>query len=410
MRGVRRWMAVMALCAVAACTDDAARPGVDADVAADVGDASDAVTDSVGGDVATDATGTTDGGEDAAETADGDATDVVEDATSGDADDTVVADVEDTSDPDAGDTDGDADSGATDAVEDTQIVDTSDDDVDTSDAIADADDAKDGADDADVGPTYPLRILAGNLTTTAQKWAGPGQRILQAMGPDIAILQEAQSASGSFRSFVTATFGADFEVVVGAGTIPNAVVSRHPFLSSGEWDDPDLSDREFTWARVDLPGDTEAWVVSVHFKSGSSDANRRATSAQALVNFIVAHVPPGDFVVLGGDFNTYSREEAAVVTLADVFVTAGPYPADADGNDQTNANRNHPYDWVLVDSHLDVYQTPTYVGPQVFADGLVFDTRVFTPITDAPPALTSDSSAPQMQHMAVVRDFLVPLD
>ncbi len=43
-----------------------------------------------------------------------------------------------------------------------------------------------------------------------------------------------------------------------------------------------------------------------------------------------------------------------------------------------------------------------------FPDGLVVDTRVYEPITDLAPALAGDSDAPSMQHMAVVKDFLVP--
>ena len=38
---------------------------------------------------------------------------------------------------------------------------------------------------------------------------------------------------------------------------------------------------------------------------------------------------------------------------------------------------------------------------------LVADTRVYSPISEISPALTSDSAATNMQHMAVVRDYLV---
>jgi hypothetical protein len=41
-------------------------------------------------------------------------------------------------------------------------------------------------------------------------------------------------------------------------------------------------------------------------------------------------------------------------------------------------------------------------------NGLVFDTRVFTPLSSAPPALVGDSDpADGMQHMAVVKDYVI---
>jgi len=38
----------------------------------------------------------------------------------------------------------------------------------------------------------------------------------------------------------------------------------------------------------------------------------------------------------------------------------------------------------------------------------VFDSRVFQPLADVAPIQPGDSAAPNMQHMAIVRDFLVP--
>jgi len=35
----------------------------------------------------------------------------------------------------------------------------------------------------------------------------------------------------------------------------------------------------------------------------------------------------------------------------------------------------------------------------------VFDSRVYTPLSDVAPVLSTDSAATNMQHMAVVRDF-----
>ena len=51
---------------------------------------------------------------------------------------------------------------------------------------------------------------------------------------------------------------------------------------------------------------------------------------------------------------------------------------------------------------------PVSIGSASFPAGLVFDTRVFTPLTDVAPATATDSAATNMQHMAVVEDFLLP--
>jgi hypothetical protein len=38
----------------------------------------------------------------------------------------------------------------------------------------------------------------------------------------------------------------------------------------------------------------------------------------------------------------------------------------------------------------------------------VLDTRVYTPLAEVAPAMTGDSAAANMQHMAVVKDVIVP--
>jgi hypothetical protein len=118
----------------------------------------------------------------------------------------------------------------------------------------------------------------------------------------------------------------------------------------------------------------------------------------------------GDYLVIGGDFNTSSRSEAAFSTFSQVVTTAAPYPADRNGNTNTNASRGSPYDHVLVDSDLRQYQVATVIGGSTFSAGLVADTRVYSPISEISPALSGDSGASNMQHMAVIKDFLIPGD
>jgi hypothetical protein len=48
------------------------------------------------------------------------------------------------------------------------------------------------------------------------------------------------------------------------------------------------------------------------------------------------------------------------------------------------------------------------IGAASFAPGLVFDSRVYTPLSDVAPVVVGDSGASGMQHMAVIRDFALP--
>ncbi|WP_437568322.1 lamin tail domain-containing protein [Sorangium sp. So ce542] len=257
-----------------------------------------------------------------------------------------------------------------------------------------------------------VRLMAANLTSgTNQSYdQGHGQRIMQGVKPDIVLLQEfnyGNNSTSAIRGFVDVTFGTGFSYYRESGAqIPNGIVSRWPIVESGEWDDASVGNRDFAWARIDIPGPADLWAVSVHFLTSGSGA--RNTEAQQLVSFIQAHVDPDDYLVIGGDFNTGGRDEACVTTLSSVVVKPGSYPADKNGNDKTNASRSKPYDWVLVDSDLEPLETAVVLGGSSFANGLVVDTRVYSPISEISPASSSDSGAPSMQHMGVVRDFVIP--
>ena len=260
------------------------------------------------------------------------------------------------------------------------------------------------------GP-HPLRVLAGNLSSGATQTYDPGDgiRILRALAPDVALIQEFKyqgNSAAAQRAFVDAAFGSGYSFVRGTARnnsdIPNGVVSRFPIVDSGEWIDPGVTNRTFVWARIDVPGPEDLWAISVHLLTTNSAD--RAAEAAVLVGLVGA-LPAGALVVLGGDLNTNTRTEAAITTLQAAFVTSGPYPADQAGNSNTNAPRNRAYDWVLASPELEPCNVPTTLGMVSLPSGLVFDTRVFTPLTDAPPALVGDSAAASMQHMAVVRDF-----
>lgn len=256
-----------------------------------------------------------------------------------------------------------------------------------------------------------MRIVAANLTSGNGQSYDPGHgiRILQGVHADVILMQEMSygtSTTVKLRELVDAVCGAECVYTRGSGSLPNGVVSRHPIVEQGAWVDPKVNNRDFTWARIDVPGPTDLWAVSVHLLT--STASERNAEATALIASLKGKVPAGDHLVVGGDFNTDTRAEMALTTFAELFSTAAPYPADGNGNSNTNASRSKPYDWVLTSPGLRLLEAPVVIGAAHFAAGLVVDTRVYSPIGDLAPALVSDSGAPSMQHMAVVRDFLLP--
>jgi endonuclease/exonuclease/phosphatase family metal-dependent hydrolase len=188
--------------------------------------------------------------------------------------------------------------------------------------------------------------------------------------------------------------------------IPNGVISRYPILESGSVVDPEVDNRTFVWARLDVPGLADLWAISVHLLS--SNATSRNDEAIALMAFIDATIPDGDLVALGGDFNTDARDEPCLMTFDPAFAVLGPHPADDDGDGDTNSTRMRPYDWVLADDDLRALQIPVVIATSTFASGAVIDTRVYTPISELAPAEEDDSAATGMQHMAVVKDFSLP--
>ena len=284
-------------------------------------------------------------------------------------------------------------------------------------ALGSLDDPADPASDGPIGEARQaldvrLRVMTGNLSSGNYQSYDPGHgsRIFQGALPDIVMIQEfnyGSNGAADLRSFVDTAFGTSFSYYREAGAqLPNGIISRYPILASGEWNDASVSNRDFAWARIDIPGPVDLWAVSVHLLTSSSSS--RTTEAKSLVSYINAAVPAGDYLIIGGDLNTGSRSEACVTTLAQVAVTAGPWPADKNGNTNTNASRGSPYDWLLADADLNARKTPVVIGSKTYTNGLVVDTRVYTPLAEISPALVGDSGAANMQHMGVIRDFWIP--
>jgi endonuclease/exonuclease/phosphatase family metal-dependent hydrolase len=267
--------------------------------------------------------------------------------------------------------------------------------------------------------------MAANLTSgNGQDYdGGEGIRIMRGCRPDIVMVQEfayKTCSPADYQEMANLVVYGSASVTTpayywqeGSHSIPNGIISRYPILASGEWDDSYLSDRDFAWARVDIPGPIDLWIVSIHIKASSSaaDKTKRRDEAALLASFVTANVPNADYLAVGGDFNTYSSDPLVEPCLGffDDFLALGPaWPADAKGNVNTNSGRTSPYDRVLVDADLEALKAPVILGSATFPDGLVVDTRIQDPLSEISPALATDSAAINMQHMGVVRDFLLP--
>jgi endonuclease/exonuclease/phosphatase family metal-dependent hydrolase len=261
-----------------------------------------------------------------------------------------------------------------------------------------------------------VRIMAANLNGNTQSYQPFATRIFQGLHPDVVAIQEFNYTStngidvnnaAAFREMVDIAFGTNFvyfrENYTASGDLPNGIISRYPILASGSWADPYVGNRGFAWAQVALPGTNSLYVVSVHLLTSSAGA--RANEAAALKPLIQANFPSDAWIVLAGDFNTDTRSEAGMTTFGS-FLSDIPVPADQQGNSYTSINRNHPHDYVLPSFSFTNLMTASVLPSSTFPNGLVFDSRVYTPLTDVPPVQSADSGL--AQHMAVMKDFLIP--
>ncbi|HEY4121271.1 MAG TPA: endonuclease/exonuclease/phosphatase family protein [Byssovorax sp.] len=258
-----------------------------------------------------------------------------------------------------------------------------------------------------------MRVLTANTTTgNDQSYDdGEGIRMFQGLHPDVALVQEFNYRTGSdadIRSMVDAAFGPEFDYereATGAGKLPNGVVSRYPIVDRGVFVDPLVSNRSFVWARIDVPGAVDLFAVSLHLLTTSG--TKRQQEAAALLADLAPLVPAGAMLVIGGDLNTDTRTESCVATFAQIVDVSAPYPVDNRGNDLTNGPRNAPHDWLFPNAPLRLRETPVVIGQDVFPPGLVFDSRVYTPLVDVAPVRLGDcdNTVDNIQHMPVVKDF-----
>lgn len=251
-----------------------------------------------------------------------------------------------------------------------------------------------------------IRVMAANLNGNVQSYQDFALRIFAGLKPDVVAINEFNfggNAPTDFRRMLDTAFGTNFTYFRESGyNIPNGIISRWPILASGSWDDAEIPDRGFAWARLDIPGPNDLYVVSVHLKSSSGSADRRVNEANQLKQLVAANFPADAFVVIAGDLNLENRNEGALGILR-TFLRDEPIPTDQSGDADTNNGRAKPYDFVLNSASLRANFVPVKIGSQAFANGLVFDSRVYSPLTDVVPVQPADSG--QAQHMAVLKDY-----
>ncbi len=261
-----------------------------------------------------------------------------------------------------------------------------------------------------------IRVMASNLTSgNNQRYEAPGLNILRGLKPDIVAMQEFNYAStngagtdtsNAIREMVNYAFGTNFSYFRESGyNIPNGIISRYAILNSGSWDDIQVPDRGFAWAQLDIPGTNDLYVVSVHLHS-SGGSSSRAIEATNLKGLIQSNFPANAWIVIAGDFNTDTRTETCMTTFK-TFLSDSNVPVDQSGEDNTNAGRTKPYDYVLPSLSLNTSQVATVIKSNSFSSGLVFDSRVYTNLSDVSPVVSTDSSAVNMQHMGVAKDFKI---
>ncbi|MGI8964591.1 MAG: endonuclease/exonuclease/phosphatase family protein, partial [Limisphaerales bacterium] len=233
--------------------------------------------------------------------------------------------------------------------------------------------------------------------------------------PDIVAIQEFNyqgNTPADFRSMLDTAFGTNFVYSrESSGTetysIPNGIISRFPIISSGFWDDTLAPDRGFAWARLDIPGSNDLYVVSVHLLGSSSTS--RATEAANLKALIQSTFTNNPLVIVAGDFNTTTRGETALTTFT-TFLSDDPVPTDREsgGDADTNAPRNKPYDYVLPSFSFRSNLVATVLGSHTFTNGLVFDSYIYNSLyslSEVMPIQAADST--NAQHMAVLKDFRI---
>jgi len=254
-----------------------------------------------------------------------------------------------------------------------------------------------------------VKILTANLGDIVQDYPETeATRIFQGLEPDIACLQEFNPDNP--YSFVDNAFGTDYYLYVEPRYHPNAIVSKWSFQTYGFWDCPEVSDREFAWAVVNVPGTKKLQVVSCHLKSGtgSEDVQTRENQANELKSQIQANFDDNQYIVIGGDLNTQYRSSSPISIFQSYLTTSDGTPADRNGDSDTNEIRTYNYDWIIPNDELGDTVTTLFVGSYSYGGGIVFDSHVFTPLSEVSPVQYGDTHASAMDHEPVMKAYNIP--
>jgi len=256
-----------------------------------------------------------------------------------------------------------------------------------------------------------VRVMAANLNGNTQSYQPFALRILQGTKADVVCIQEFNYTSTNgvnvnnavaFREMIDTALGTNFVYFRESGSynIPNGIISRYPILNAGSWTGS-APDRGYAWAQIQLTGTNTLYVVSVHLLTDTSKQPTEATNLKALIQ---ANFPSNAWIIVAGDFNTDSRTSSAMATF-DSYLSDYPIPLDDLGNSDTSINRNHPHDYVLPSFNLTNLETATVFPTHTYPSGLVFDSRVYSNLSDFAPVQSADSGL--AQHMAVMKDFSI---
>lgn len=248
-----------------------------------------------------------------------------------------------------------------------------------------------------------------NIVNGTYTYDVTAQRLIRRLRPDVLAIQEWKFTNASARAFVDSVLGTNYYFYIEPETdgspIPNGVISRWPITASNEWADSYVGSRDHVQVTIDLPGNRNLNVVSVHFKAGDPDAATRENEARELTNYIAnAAFSTNDYLVICGDLNLTSRTENTFAVITQL-VTDVHQPRDQQGTANSNLGLTKPFDHVLPSELLNAEHRSINIGGFSYTSGAILVTRQFG--NHLRPALVEDSYIVNRAHHSVLKLFNV---
>jgi endonuclease/exonuclease/phosphatase family metal-dependent hydrolase len=228
----------------------------------------------------------------------------------------------------------------------------------------------------------------------------------------------------------------DFYVYVATrndGYETTAIVSRYPILNASTYSDSGggyQSLRGLARVTVDIPGDTNLDIFTMHLKALNDDTSAGKRQAEAAANsatigsWIASH--PSDAVIVTGDFNETSEASASAnwsghrlgdtITLANgttaiynpvaKLLAAGlkdPRPTSRNGSLSTisSSKPTSRFDYILYGPNA------RYLGGQAFNSALFSTSELAAMNAKNGTTLTTSTSALASDHLAVFSTFSI---